>query len=567
MSKYIFDNSNLAESYSGVTTPLTFSFARYIYQEVYKSFCKMMGVRARIIDKNDDMFSNMVVFIGYRMYYDLINWYRLISFLPGYNFNKRFLEKMMGVKKEYDYSKDSKNSFAQKYLIDFPLLVWQFVKIVCYFIFMDNLVNRFNKNFDDTYNKFNNIDLERLDSIKLKEIYLSLTKDLTDRWRVPIANDLAVMVSTGIADALFNQWLPEELAYDYMHISSSKSLISLDPGLEICNIIKYIKKDESLSDLFFNNNSLYIWQTLNTDYTNNQSAKLIFDYIDKFGNRSPNELKLESKTLKEDPQMFITFLKSNLSMDISEGRYVKQAKKNNFNDRLSFTKNIILKFLLKWGQNSIDRREQTRFKRTLIFGYARRIFLQIATNLKKDNILLSSRDIFYLDTEDIFSILDKESSKEEIYKIIEHKKAELNYWQYIDLPRRVETDKSIGDLEVELKGSKKDIKLNGQLKGTVASKIDKDTISGEALVMENFDSQAEFNNKILITKQTDPGWIIAFTLIKGLVVERGGMLSHAAIVARELGIPCIIGVENATDCIKNHDVINLDLSTGQISYE
>jgi pyruvate,water dikinase len=56
-------------------------------------------------------------------------------------------------------------------------------------------------------------------------------------------------------------------------------------------------------------------------------------------------------------------------------------------------------------------------------------------------------------------------------------------------------------------------------------------------------------------------------LIKGLVVERGGMLSHAAIVARELGIPCLIGATNATSLVKDNSKVILNFSTGQISYE
>ena len=51
---------------------------------------------------------------------------------------------------------------------------------------------------------------------------------------------------------------------------------------------------------------------------------------------------------------------------------------------------------------------------------------------------------------------------------------------------------------------------------------------------------------ILVTRQTDPGWGPVFLLIKGLVMERGGMLSHGAILAREYGIPTVVAVRDAT---------------------
>src|SRR5260370_36388950 len=51
---------------------------------------------------------------------------------------------------------------------------------------------------------------------------------------------------------------------------------------------------------------------------------------------------------------------------------------------------------------------------------------------------------------------------------------------------------------------------------------------------------------VLVTRQTDPGWGPVFCLVSGLVIERGGMLSHGAIIAREFGLPCVTGVEHAT---------------------
>jgi rifampicin phosphotransferase len=567
MKKYIFDNSNLAESYSGVTTPLTFSFARYVYQEVYKSFCDMMGVSPKVIEKNKDMFPNMVVFIGYRMYYDLINWYRLVSFLPGYKFNRRFLEKMLGVEKQHDHSSDTRYNFWQRYFIDFPLLIWQFIKIVFNFIFMGHLVKNFNKNFDKTYLQSDKLDLKNKSSLKLREIYLSLTTDLTSRWKVPIANDLAVMVSTGIADTLVAKWLKDESVYNYLRLSSQKSLVSLDPGLEIARIIKNIRDDGELLELFKNQEALFVWQSLKTDHSKNSVSLAIFDYLKNFGSRSPSELKLEAITLKEDPRSFIIFLQNNLSDNIHQENKNKEVRESRAFKDLFIIKKGILNFILKWARNSIDRREETRFKRTLIFGFSRKVFLQIGANLKNEGILNKQRDIFYLEVEQIFSVLDGEITKDKIQEIINKKKEEIELWQEIDLPRRIETNKLIKELELELKSVQIDNKKITNLKGVVASQTKECLVEGRALLMPNFDNKANFNNKILIARQTDPGWTMVFPLVKALVIERGGMLSHAAIVARELGIPCIIGVEGAISCIKDDSLIKLDLSTGKIMYE
>jgi pyruvate,water dikinase len=67
---------------------------------------------------------------------------------------------------------------------------------------------------------------------------------------------------------------------------------------------------------------------------------------------------------------------------------------------------------------------------------------------------------------------------------------------------------------------------------------------------------------VLVTRQTDPGWAPVFCLVSGLVIERGGMLSHGAIIAREFGLPCIVGVTNATGAIPHGATVTVDADQG-----
>jgi pyruvate,water dikinase len=94
----IWDNSNIAESYGGVTSALTFSFARRIYEHVYREFCRMMKVPGRRMERGDAVFSRMLGMIEGRVYYNLLSWYRVLALLPGFSVNRRFMEQMMGVK-------------------------------------------------------------------------------------------------------------------------------------------------------------------------------------------------------------------------------------------------------------------------------------------------------------------------------------------------------------------------------------------------------------------------------------------------------------------------------------
>jgi phosphoenolpyruvate synthase/pyruvate phosphate dikinase len=69
---------------------------------------------------------------------------------------------------------------------------------------------------------------------------------------------------------------------------------------------------------------------------------------------------------------------------------------------------------------------------------------------------------------------------------------------------------------------------------------------------------------ILVTRQTDPGWAPVFFVVSGLVMERGGMLSHGAIIAREYGIPTVVGVHEATRRIESGQTISVDGDAGRV---
>ena len=95
----LWDNSNIAESYAGITTPLTFSFARHVYEEVYRQFVKILQVPTARIERERDTFGRMLGLIQGRVYYNLLSWYRILGMLPGFSINRRFMEQMMGVSK------------------------------------------------------------------------------------------------------------------------------------------------------------------------------------------------------------------------------------------------------------------------------------------------------------------------------------------------------------------------------------------------------------------------------------------------------------------------------------
>ena len=87
---------------------------------------------------------------------------------------------------------------------------------------------------------------------------------------------------------------------------------------------------------------------------------------------------------------------------------------------------------------------------------------------------------------------------------------------------------------------------------------------GPARVIRSPENAEIHPGEILIAERTDPGWVMLFASAAGLVIEHGSLLSHAAIVARELGIPAVIGVTGACRWLADGDIVELDGATGTV---
>ena len=87
---------------------------------------------------------------------------------------------------------------------------------------------------------------------------------------------------------------------------------------------------------------------------------------------------------------------------------------------------------------------------------------------------------------------------------------------------------------------------------------------GEALVITNVEDTGDVKDKILITKMTDPGWVFLLTSAKGVISEKGSLLSHTAIISREIGIPSIVGIKDLMLNIRTGDTIRMNGDTGKV---
>jgi rifampicin phosphotransferase len=203
----LWDNSNIVESYGGITTPLTFSFARRAYEEVYRQFCRMMGVPRTAIAQQDQTFRQMLGLLRGRIYYNLLNWYRVLALLPGFRVNRGFMEQMMGVKTALpaDVLVELEGATWRDRLQDSFRLVNTLRGLLTNYLTLPRQIRQFYQRLDQALS-LPQSELEHLRPDQLAAYYHDLERQLLTRWDAPLVNDFFAMIFYGVLRKLSTTW-------------------------------------------------------------------------------------------------------------------------------------------------------------------------------------------------------------------------------------------------------------------------------------------------------------------------------------------------------------------------
>lgn len=573
----LWDNSNIIESYSGVASPLTFSFASYTYRQVYRQFMEMMGIPKKEIDDNDHIFRNLLGLVRGRFYYHLIYWYKLVLMLPGSENNKQFLETMMGVKKTLD--EDAQKMFDSVGVSEkkTPLKTKLYVTYMTIknFINIDSIVGDFTRDFDKIYQDLKKRDFKKQSLNESINLYNYLEGEVLSNWKAPIINDYLCMIFFGLLKKLTDKWIETEGKIE----GTQNDLLCGQGDLESTEPTKMLMRMSKKIDL----ENSHMREKLTTRpvpelLEDKEVKELIWPFLDRFGFRCANELKLEEPDLHDDPSFVIYTLANYIKMktyDIEgmekrEGE-IKRAAEEKVNKKLTVWQKPIYFWVLKHARIAVRNRENLRFLRTKIFGITRHLMRGIGHNFYQLKMLNDPSHVFYLKVEEIRGIVEGRSMGDDYAKLAQERFDLFNHYRKTpNPPDRFITKGAVGlynyfpavlsQLDL-LKGHGIPDDPN-MLIGTPCCP---GVIEGVVRVAKEFADAEGLNGDILVTERTDPGWVPLYPSCSGLLIERGSLLSHSAVVARELGLPTIIGVNGGLMTkLKTGDRVRIDASTGII---
>ena len=213
-------------------------------------------------------------------------------------------------------------------------------------------------------------------------------------------------------------------------------------------------------------------------------------------------------------------------------------------------------------RDAVKAREALRLDRTRLFGLYRDVYLAIGARLHEAGRLDAPRDVFWLTTDEIAAYDAGRSVTKDLAALARLRASEFERFRRAEPPHRIETvgpvyhGNSLTRPEPAPEALVAEVLTGtGCYPGVVESAV---------AVVSSPDDDLSVNGRILVTVRTDPGWAPLFPTCTGLLVERGSTLSHSAVVARELGIPAIIGIRELTRVLGDGELVRMDGAEGTV---
>ncbi len=507
-NKIILDSSNISESYPGITLPATQSFAKQVYHTAFKSCVGLLIDSKATLNKIDDVLLNMVECSGGRMYYQINNWYFILKLLP---FSSKIIpiwQEMLGVlQKDVYTSANLKPSIFLKAKI--------LVNFIKYLIVTPKQMAKLNDYFTDVFKHYKKEVQEKTDSESLFNLCNEMHKTIGEKWGITLINDMYAFIFTFLAKRKYMQKL-----------NNIHKLESLKPVHALDSLAKCAKKYGINSDEY-------------------KAEKM--QYLDLYGDRCLEELKLETVTPSVTPFLLDEQIKNyefnELNKEV-ESKIEKQTEKE--------------PFFLRCAKMGIYNREISRMNRTRLYGLARKIYLKIGQNFVNKNIIQKREDIFYLHLHEIESCIKSETDMKDV---VAQRTAQYNMYKQLPTFTRLVFASSVF--------SKTPVSVNNQIinrqqKTLVGTPSSAGSVTASVIVINSPSLNINTKGKIIVTTVTDPGWVFLIKNCAGVIAEKGSLLSHTAIITRELEKPCCVGVTNATKLLKTGDVVSLNGTTGEI---
>ncbi|PEX72144.1 phosphoenolpyruvate synthase [Bacillus cereus] len=380
-----------------------------------------------------------------------------------------------------------------------------------------------------------------------------------------IAVIMAGMNASTWINEKMEQWLGEKNAADTLSQSVQNNITS-EMGLALMDVADVIRPyEEVIAYLQHVENESFLDELV--QFKGGEKAREAIDaFLNKYGMRCSGEIDITKTRWSEKPTTIIPMILNNIrdfeygasKRKFEEGLQEALKKEEGLVDRLQHLpggkqKVEETKRMIRNIRNFIGYREYPKYGMINRYFIYKQALLKEAEQLVQSGVIHEVDDIYYLTFEELHEVVRTNKLD---YELIHQQKNEYKLYEKLTPPRVMTSDGEI------ITGKYK--RENLPAEAIVGLPVSSGVIEGRARVILNMEDANLEEGDILVTAFTDPGWTPLFVSIKGLVTEVGGLMTHGAVIAREYGLPAVVGVENATKLIKDGQRIRVHGTEGYI---
>ncbi len=397
----------------------------------------------------------------------------------------------------------------------------------------------------------------------IQEDIIQLKKFLSNPQTLSVI--MAPMNASSWINEKMEEWLGEKNAANTLSQSVSNNITS-EMGLELLDVADVIRLYPEVIEYLQNvKNDNFLDELIKLD-GGRETQDAIYSYLSKYGMRCAGEIDITKTRWSEKPTALIPIILSNIknfepgdgNRKFEQGRQEALKKEKEILERLKQlpdgeSKAKETKQKIDLIRNLSGFREYPKYSMVNHYFIYKQALLREAEQLVRTNVLYEKEDIYYLTFEELSELI---RTNKPDYEIISKRKEEYKSYQKLTPPRVITSDGEI------IAGYYK--RKNLPTAALIGLSVSSGDIEGRARIILNMEDANLEEGDILVTSFTDPSWTPLFVSIKGLVTEVGGLMTHGAVIAREYGLPAVIGVENATKLIKDGQRIRVNGTEGYV---
>ncbi|WP_328958734.1 PEP/pyruvate-binding domain-containing protein [Kitasatospora purpeofusca] len=558
-------NHNLTESFPGLTSALTYSQARVFYRMGFTDFYRRFGVSGRSLRQNQHHLSRMIGYLDGRVFYRLDAWYALHSQVPGFALMRPLWERSLGLTERTGTPAPSHRRPWATVLPALPRLAWMYVQ-------QPRRLRGFLRWWDAL--AADSTSLEHCSADELVARYRRMWAEAEQRWGTTMVTTYFALAALGCTGALLNRWVPDGAALLPRLLAGGKPNRTLASVRSAIALAELAGARPELREAVLERPEREVWAEIADGRHGADVAAAFGQHLATYGDRALHDLKLEALTPRQEPWMILPTLRPFITQGLTVEANVADEARTRAKARQALREacpNPLLRAALGAAlaslRFSVKAREDTRFCRSQLYGISREVLWRLGDRLVAAGMLDGTADLVHLHVEEVLGAFDGTLTETDLRAVALRRRAELErsagkaeppayFTVPADVPvpvalmSRQDTDRAVDTTE------------DGVLRGLASSS---GRVRARAkIVLDASVPPQSCTDRILVAKETDPGWLALMMAAKGIVVERGSLISHTAISGRLLGIPTVVAVPRALATIPDGAWVEMDGDTGTV---